>query len=50
MSGSYPAQILKENVVHWIKTHPLEVKDTSPPKVLNDVSRIPKRQKQWQND
>ena len=50
MSGSYPAQILKENVVRWIKTHPLEVKDTLPPKILNDISRIPKRQKQWQND
>ena len=47
MSGSYPAQILKENVVRWIKTHPLDVKDTAPPKVLNDASRIPKRQKQW---
>ena len=43
MSGSYPAQILKENVVRWIKTHPLDVKDTAPPKVLSDVLRIPKR-------
>ena len=50
MSGSYPAQILKENVVHWIKTHPLDVKDTSPPKVIDDVSWIPKRQKQCWND
>ena len=47
MSGSYPVQILKENVVHWIKTHPLDVKDTSSPKVIKDASRIPKRQKQW---
>ena len=43
MSGSYPAQILKENVVHWIKTHLLDVKDTTLPKVINDASRIPKR-------
>ena len=47
MSGSYPVQILKKNVICWIKTHPLDVKDTSPPKVINDASRIPKRQKQW---
>ena len=47
MSGSYPAQILKENVVRWIKTHPLDVKDTVLPKVINDTSRILKRQKQW---
>ena len=50
MSGSYPAQILKENVVRWIKTHPLDVKDTAPPKVINDALRIPKHQKQWWND
>ena len=47
MSGIYPAQILKENVVRWIKTPPLDAKDTAPPKVINDASRIPKRQKQW---
>ena len=45
MSGIYPAQILKENVVRWIKTSPLDAKDTAPPKVINDASRIPKRQK-----
>ena len=50
MSGSYPAQILKENVVRWIKTHPLDVKDKAPPKVINDASQIAKRQKQWWND
>ena len=50
MSGSYPTQILKENVVRWIKTHPLDVKDIAPSKVINDSSRIPKRQKQWWND
>ena len=43
MSGNYPAQILKENVVHWIKTPPLDAKDTVLPKVINDASRIPKR-------
>ena len=50
MRGIYLAQILKENVVRWIKTHLLDVKDTAPPKVLNDALRIPKRQKQWKND
>ena len=47
MSGIYPAQILKENVVCWIKTPPLDAKDTAPPKVINDALRILKRQKQW---
>ena len=46
MSGIYPAQTLKENVIRWIKTSLLDAKDTSPPKVINDASRIPKRQKQ----
>ena len=46
MSGNYPAQILKENVVRWIKTPPLDVKETTPPKVINDASQILKRQKQ----
>ena len=50
MSGNYPAQILKENAVHWIKTPPLDAKDIAPPKVINDASRIPKRQKQWWSD
>ena len=50
MSGNYPAQILKENVVRWIKTPPLDVKDTALPKVINNASRIPKRQKQWWSD
>ena len=45
MSGIYPAQILKENVVCWIKTPPLDAKDIALPKVLNDASRILKRQK-----
>ena len=42
MSGIYPAQTLKENVVHWIKISPLDAKDTAPPEVINDASRIPK--------
>ena len=46
MSGNYPAQILKENVVRWIKTPLLNAKDIALPKVINDASRIPKRQKQ----
>ena len=47
MSRHYPTQILKENVVRWIKTPPLDAKNTAPPKEINDASRIPKRQKQW---
>ena len=47
MSEIYPAQILKENVVRWIKTPPLDAKDIAPPKVINNASRIPKCQKQW---
>ena len=49
MSGIYPAQTLKENVVRWIKTSPLDAKDTVPLELINDASRIPKRQKQWWN-
>ena len=44
MSGIYPAQTLKENVVRWIKTSLLDVKDTTLPGVINDASRIPKHQ------
>ena len=44
--GIYPAQTLKENVVRWIKISPLDAKDTAPPKIINDASRIPKHQKQ----
>ena len=46
MSGIYPTQILKGNTVCWIKIPPLDAKDTTLPKVLNDASRILKRQKQ----
>ena len=45
MSGICPAQTLKENVVCWINTSPLDAKDTALPEVINDASRIPKRQK-----
>ena len=44
MSVIYPAQTLKENVVHWIKISPLDAKDTTLPEVINDASRILKRQ------
>ena len=47
MSEIYPAQTLNENIVRWIKTSPLDTKDIVSSKVINDVSRIPKRQKQW---
>ena len=50
MKGIYPTQISKGNTVCWIKIPPLDARDTTPPKVLNDASRIPKRQKQWRND
>ena len=46
MSEIYPAQTLKENIVRWIKTSPLDAKDIVSSKLINDVSRIPKRQKQ----
>ena len=49
MSGIYPAQILKENIAHWIKTSSLDAKDIVLPEVINDASQIPKRQKQWWN-
>ena len=45
-SGIYPAQTLKRNIVRWIKISPLDAKDTVPLEVINDVLRIPKRQKQ----
>ena len=38
--------ILKENVVRWIKTSPLDAKDTASPEVISNASRIPKRHKQ----
>ena len=44
MSGTYPAQTLKENVVRWIKVSPLDAKDTAPPGVINDASWTLKRQ------
>ena len=44
MSEIYPAQTLKENVVRWIKVSLLDAKDTTSPGVINDASRIPKRQ------
>ena len=47
MSESYPTQTLKENIVRWIKTFPLDAKDKVSSKVINDVSCIPKHQKQW---
>ena len=49
MSGICPAQTLKENVVRWIKTSLLDAKDMALPELINDASRIPKRQKQWWN-
>ena len=50
MSGIYPAQISKGNTVCWIKIPSLDAKDIALPKVLNDASRILKRQKQWWNE
>ena len=44
MSGSYPAQTLKKNIVRWIKVSPLDAKDTAPPGVINDALQISKRQ------
>ena len=47
ISEIYPVQTLKENIVRWIKTSPLDAKDKVSSKVINDVSCIPKHQKQW---
>ena len=44
ISEIYPTQTLKENVVRWIKISPLDAKDTTLPEVINDASRILKRQ------
>ena len=44
MSGNYPAQTMKENVVRWIKVSPLDATDKASPEVINDGSQIPKRQ------
>ena len=44
MSGIYPAQTWKENIVRWIKTSPLDTKDTAPLEVNNDALWIPKCQ------
>ena len=44
ISGIYPIQTLKENVVRWIRISPLDAKDTALPEVINDASRILKRQ------
>ena len=47
MSGIYPTQILKGNTVCWIKIPPLDARDITLPKILNDILRILKCQKQW---
>ena len=44
MSGIYPVQTLKENVIRWIKISLLDAKNTVPLEVINDASRISKRQ------
>ena len=44
-SGIYPAQTLKENIVRWIRTSPLDAKDTVSPEAINDTSQIPNGQK-----
>ena len=48
--GFYPAQILKRNLDRWIKAPPLDARSVTPPKVLNDISRVLKRQKQLWDD
>ena len=45
MSEIYPAQTLKENVIHWIKISPLDAKGTVSPEAINDTSQIPNGQK-----
>ena len=46
MSGIYLDQTLKENVVRWIKTSPLDAKDIVLLEIINDASQISKRQNQ----
>ena len=46
----YPAQILKRNPDRWIRAPPLDARSITPSKVLNDVSRVPKRKKQLWDD
>ena len=40
----WSTQTLKKNVVRWIKIPPLDAKDTALSEVINDASRILKRQ------
>ena len=40
LSGIYPAQTLKENVVRWINISLLDAKNTTLPEVINDASWI----------
>ena len=37
---------IEEKSEPWIIAPPLDVRSVTPPKVLNDVSRVPKRRKQ----
>ena len=48
--GFYSAQTLKGNTVRWIKIPLLDARNIMLSKILNNVLRIPKRQKQWWND
>ena len=48
--GHYPAQILEKKSGRWIRTPPLDVWSVTQPKIFNDASQVPKRQKQLWGD
>ena len=41
-----PPKYWRKNLDRWIRTLPLDVWSVTQPKVFNDASRVPKRQKQ----
>ena len=41
-----PPKYWRKNLDRWIRAPPLDVWSVMPPKVFNDASRVPKRQKQ----
>ena len=41
-----PPKYWRKNLDRWIRAPPLDVWSVTPPKVFNNASRVPKRQKQ----
>ena len=46
MSGNYPAQILRKNIICWIYVSPLDARDIAPTGAINSASWISKHQDQ----